>query len=78
MYLLSNGKIGTADDKVKDISVELKYWKKKFQDLDKESKDPSGTICEHSRDIQRQLDNAVRLLGHILDPEKIKELINRK
>jgi hypothetical protein len=89
MYLMKNGKLGTPEEKVKELTAErdaaLKEsneWKKKFKDLNRELmcelRDPNGTIWEHAASLQNQVDNAVRLLGHTLDPEKIKQLINKK
>jgi hypothetical protein len=89
MFYTKDGRAQSPEAKVKELTAErdaaLKEsneWKKKFKDLNRELmcelRDPNGTIWEHARNLQKQLDNAVRLLGHTLDQEKIKQLINKK
>ena len=89
MYLLSNGKLGAADDKVKELTQERDEWKKKFQTLDKELRaelrDPNGTIWEHAASLQkqadelrRQLDKAVDWLSHSHDRDRVWKIIKEK
>jgi hypothetical protein len=89
MFYTKDGYAQSPDHKVQELTAErdaaLKEsneWKKKFKDLNRELnaelRDPNGTIWEHAKRLQNQLDNAVRLLGHTLTPEKIKELLNKK
>jgi ribosomal protein L9 len=82
MYLLSNGFTGTADEKVSELMQERDNWKKKFKDLNRELmcelRDPNGTIWEHAASLQKQVDNALRLLGSVMDEDVARKIINEK
>lgn len=66
VYLLSNGTHGSADDKVKELTKERDEWRKKFKDQERalmcELRDPNGTIWEHAKSLQDQVDRAVKML----------------
>jgi hypothetical protein len=89
MFYTKDGYAQSPNDKVRELTAERdaalaesKEWKTKFKDLNRalmcELRDPNGTIWEHARNLQSQLDNAVLALGSTLDPEQIKKLINKK
>lgn len=78
MYLLSNGSTGTADEKVKELMEQRDGWKKKFETLNRELRDPNGTIWEHAASLQKQVDNALRLLGHVMGEDVARKIIKEK
>lgn len=65
-YLLSNGAHGSADDKVKELTKDRDEWKKKWKTLNTELmcelRDPNGTIWEHAKRLQDQVDRAVKVV----------------
>lgn len=82
MYLLANGKLGTAEDKIKELTEQREEWKEKFKTLDRELKaelrDPNGTIWEHAASLQKQVDKAAKLLGHVMAEDLARRIIEEK
>ena len=89
MYRLNNGKTGTSEEKIKELHAQSDEWKKKFKDQERalmcELRDPNGTIWEHAKilqdqvdELKRQLDKAVEWLSHSHDKERIMKIITEK